>query len=105
MPLAYVVPIGNNTCDFCNETPIFKLYPCRNFSLRGVLVFNKDVGTWATCWKCSTFVDAENWSALTERAYQKFIKDHGVPRHSALPLRPQFAETVKLFAEHTLSDN
>jgi hypothetical protein len=55
---------------------------------------------WMTCRKCSELVDSEKWSTLAERAVRKFVKCHTVPHHQVPVLWEQFAEIVKLFAEH-----
>jgi hypothetical protein len=99
-----LVPAGGNCCDFCNESPVYKLIPCRNFEVRGTAAFTKETGVWAACWACCQFVDAAKWAALTERAFQKYVQKHGVPRHNALRLRPQFEDMVRKFAEHKLSE-
>jgi hypothetical protein len=104
MPSAHVVTGGGNICDFCTCIPVFKFYRSRTFALRGISVFNKGEGLLAACWKCSDFVDSENWSALIERAFQVFIQKHGVPRHEAIEARTQFAEMVRLFAAHRLGE-
>jgi hypothetical protein len=105
MPFAHSVTAGGNTCDFCTCIPVFKLYRCKTFELRGTPVFNKSEGLWAACWKCSEFVDAEKWSAVTEHAFQVFMKKHGVPRHEAIEVRVQFAEMVRLFTAHKLNEH
>jgi len=98
-----IVPIGGDHCDFCQTSPVFTVYPCSNFVLNGMPVFpGSSTGTWATCKKCAEFVDNEKWNDLTERAYRKFLKRHGAPRHEMLIVRTQFAELSRLFAAHML---
>jgi hypothetical protein len=101
----HLVPRGGNCCDFCNETPVYKLFSCRNFELKGTPVFANETGVWAVCRACCQFVDAAKWAALTERAFQKYVQKHGIPRHSALGVRPQFEDMVRKFAEHKLSED
>ena len=103
-PLAHLVPNGGNTCDFCNTTPVFKTYRCEKFELKGVHVFNNSEGMWTACRNCSEFVDAGEWASLAERAFQNFMKHHAVPRHSAVSVRIQFSDVVRLFAAHKQSD-
>jgi hypothetical protein len=98
MSFAHVVTAGGNTCDFCTCIPVHRVYRCKKFELRGIPVFKKNEGLWAACWKCSQFVDAEKWPALTEHAFQVFMKKHRVARHEAIEVRVQFAEIVRLFA-------
>jgi hypothetical protein len=102
MPFAQVFPAGGNACDFCASTLIHKTYRVRNFELKHIPVFGSDEGTWSTCKNCGELVDAEKWSALTERSFQKFMSRHGVPRHSAPSIRARFEEMVKRFSEHLL---
>jgi hypothetical protein len=75
-----------------------------DFELKGIPVFIKETGVWAACWACCQFVDAAKWAALTKRAFQKYVRKYGVPRHHALGLRPQFEDMVRKFAEHKLSE-
>lgn len=103
-PSASVVPMGGNACDFCNTRPALKFYPCNNFALNSLPVFRSGNGAWAACQKCSEFVDAAQWSSLAERSFQKFMKHHAVPRHSAIAVRIQFSDLVRLFATHMQSD-
>jgi hypothetical protein len=49
---------------------------------------------------CAEFIDTERWSRLAERAFQKFMKRHSVPRNSAIGVRVQFADLVREFAAH-----
>jgi Zn-finger protein len=97
-PTASLVPSGGNACDFCNTCPAITFYPCNNFLLNGQPVFRNGNGAWAACHKCSEFIDTGRWSSLAERSFQKFMKHHAVPRHSATSVRIQFADVVRLFA-------
>lgn len=99
-PSASLVPTGGNACDFCNHCPAVKVYPCGNFELHGLMVFRNGNGAFAACEFCAAFIDAELWASLAERAFQKFMKHHAVPRHSAIAVRVQFADLVRLFAAH-----
>lgn len=99
-PYASLVPIGGNACDFCNQCPAARLYPCGNFELNGLSVFTNGRGAFAACEHCAAFINAERWSSLAERAFQKFMKHHAVPRHSTIAVRIQFADLVRLFAAH-----
>src|SRR5438045_115397 len=90
-PCASLVPMGGNACDFCNECPAVNSYPCGNFALNGLPVFRKESGAWAACQKCSEFINAERWASLSERAFQKFMRQHSVPRVDAIAVRVQFA--------------
>jgi hypothetical protein len=101
-PTASLVPLGGNACDFCNTCPAITLFPCGNFSLNSLPVFGKQVGSFAACQKCAELVDANEWSALTERSFQKFMRHHSVARHSTLEVRMQFAHMIKMFAAHRL---
>lgn len=98
-----IVPIGGDHCDFCQSSPVFTVYPCSNFVVNGLPVFaGRNAGTWATCRKCAELVDGGKWGDLTERAYRKFLKRHGAPRHEMMTVRAQFAELSRLFSEHML---
>ena len=97
-PCASLVPMGGNACDFCNTCPVVKVYPCGNFTLHGLPVFRNGSGAFDACELCAAFIDAELWSSLAERAFQKFMKHHAVPRHGAIAVRVQFADLVRLFA-------
>src|SRR5258707_12842134 len=90
-----IVPLGGNTCDLCQTSPVFTAYACSNFLVNGNPVFPSGlaVGSWAACRKCSELVDREKWNDLTERAYRKFAKRHGAARHQMLAVRIQFAES------------
>ena len=105
MLFAHIVTAGSNMCDFCSCLSVFKIYRCKNFELRGTPVFNKREGLWAACWMCSQLVDDKKWPALTEHAFQVFMKKHRVPRYEALQVREQFAEMVRLFSAHRLNDD
>ena len=99
--LGHIVPLGGDRCDFCNTSPAVKVYACGNFAISGLPVFQTPSGAWASCRECSELVEAGCWSSLTERAYQKFIERRGgVARYDALAIRTQFANIVRLFAEH-----
>lgn len=102
---ASLVPIGGNACDFCNSCPAVKIYPCGNFELHGLMVFRNGNGGFAACQHCAEFIDADKWSNLAERAFQKFMKHHSVPRHSAIQVRVQFADLVRLFAANKRCGN
>lgn len=99
-PSACLVPQGGNACDFCDTCPAIRLYRCNNFELNGFPVFSNGSGVWATCRKCAEFIDEGRWSNLAERAFQKFVKHHSVPRINAISVRIQFADMVRLFAAH-----
>jgi hypothetical protein len=101
-----VVPRGGDHCDFCQTSPVFTVYACSNFTVNGMNVFQfgLTVGSWATCRKCSELVDKEQWSNLSERAYRKFAKKHGVTRHEMLAIRVQCAELSRLFAVHMVKE-
>jgi hypothetical protein len=68
-------------------------------------VFRNGSGAFAACEHRAVFIDAEKWASLGERAFQKFMKHHSVPRHSTIAVRVQFADLVRLFAEHEKGDN
>ena len=105
MSVHHIVPIpAGEFCDFCTETPIFTLYRCTNFAVEGHPVFeaSRSLGVWAVCRECADFVDAERWSALSERASRKFVERHCVPRHQIPLVWSQFTEIVRLFAAHRL---
>lgn len=97
-PSASIVPTGGNACDFCNQCPAVKGYACGNFELHGLPVFRNGNGAFAACEQCAAFIDAERWASLAERAFQKFMKHHSVPRVNAIAVRVQFADLVRLFA-------
>lgn len=97
-PAASVVPQGGTACDFCNTCPAVQVYPCGNFELHGLPVFRNGDGAFAACEHCADFIDAELWSSLAERAFQKFMKHHSVPRVNAIAVRVQFADLLRLFA-------
>src|SRR5437764_15086966 len=103
-PCASLISMGGNACDFCNTCPAIKVYPCGNFELHGLTVFRNGSGAFAACEHCAAFIDAEKWSSLAERAFQKFMKHHSVPRHSAIAVRVQFADLVRLFAAQKRSE-
>lgn len=96
-PSASLVPQGGNACDFCNTCPAVKLYSCGNFELHGLPVFRNGSGAFAACEHCAAFIDTEKWSSLAERAFQKFMKHHSVPRVNTIEVRVQFADLVGLF--------
>jgi hypothetical protein len=47
-----------------------------------------------------SWVDAGEWSALAERAYQSFAELHGVAAHESNAVRAQFSDLVTQFASH-----
>jgi hypothetical protein len=99
-----VVPLGGDYCDFCCAPPVFKVYRCANFSVKGKAVFASGtaVGSWAACRKCAELVDQAKWIRLTDRAVRKFVKRHCVVRQEVAFVRVQLAEVSRLFAEHLL---
>jgi len=99
-PSACLVPQGGNQCDFCNTPGTERFYLCQNFEMNGRLVFRNGQGAFGTCLKCAELIDAGRWSSLAERAFQKFMKHHAVPRVDAVSVRLQFADLVRLFADH-----
>ena len=103
-PLPCVVPRGGDHCDFCCTSPVFKLYSCTNFSVKGKPVFASiiAVGSWAACRKCAEFVDQGRWNALTDRALRKFVRRHRIARQEVTEVRAQLAEISRLFAGHVL---
>jgi hypothetical protein len=55
---------------------------------------------WMACQRCAQLVDAGEWSALAERAYQSFAEAYGVAPHEADAVRAQFSDLVTQFATH-----
>jgi len=105
MSVCHVVPIpGGEVCDFCTAGPIFRLYRCTNFAVQNRAVFHESHrhGVWAVCRRCADRVDAQRWSALSERALPKFVQRHSVPRHEVPVIWAQFTEIVRLFSEHQI---
>jgi hypothetical protein len=78
---------------------------CENFSLDGVPIFSEASGMWMACQTCAELVNAGEWSALVERAYQSFAEMYGVPPHEADAVRAQFSELVTQFAFHWRIDS
>jgi hypothetical protein len=103
-PVPRVVPLGGNYCDFCCTPPVFKMYRCANFAVKGKPVFTSGVavGSWAACRKCAELVDAGRWNDLTDRAVRKFLKRHRVARAEVSAVREQLAEISRLFGRHVL---
>jgi len=100
-PLGHIAPLGGDRCDFCNTSPVAKVYACENFEISGLPIFRTQFGVWASCRQCSELIEAGRWSDLAERACRKFIERHGgVARYDALAMRAQFGDIVRLFAEH-----
>lgn len=104
-PHACLVPQGGIYCDFCNEPRAERTYACGNFDMNGRLVFRNGQGAFAACEHCAKLIENGRWSSLAERAFQKFIKHHAVPRISAVAVRVQFADLVRQFAAHMKPSN
>ena len=95
-------PTRRRPLRLCQTSPVFTAYACANFTVNGMSVFQSrlPVGSWATCRKCAELAEQKRWSDLSERAYRKFAKTHGVTRHEMLAVRAQFAERSRLFADN-----
>lgn len=55
---------------------------------------------WMACQRCAELVNAGEWSALAERAYQSFAEAFEVAPHEAAAVRAQFSELVTQFVVH-----
>ena len=73
--------------------------------MNGCLVFRNGPGVFGACPKCAELIDAGRWSSLAERAFQKFMKHHSVPRVNAISMRLQFADLVRLVAANKKDDS
>jgi hypothetical protein len=100
-----VSEVNRDSCDFCRTVPTFRGYSCENFSLNGVPIFSQPSGMWMACEICAELVNAGEWSALAERAYQSFAQKHGVAPHEANAVRAQFYDLVAQFAAHWKIEN
>jgi hypothetical protein len=95
-----VSEVNRDSCDFCRAMPTARGYACETFSLNGVPIFSQASGMWMTCQMCAELVNAGDWSALAERAYQSFAQKHGVAPQEADAVRAQFTDLVTQFAAH-----
>ncbi len=76
-------PPGREVCDFCSSSPTSRLYACRNFIIprtKHAVFQHESIGAWAACDRCAVLIDAGHWSQLTDRAFRRFCKRHGVSR-------------------------
>jgi len=89
-----------DSCDFCCAVPTLRGYQCSNFSLDGIPLFSNALGTWMACQQCAELVNAGEWSALVERAYQSFVAQCPVAPDEVYAVRAQFSELVTQFAAH-----
>jgi hypothetical protein len=71
------LPRGGNCCDFCASSEVLNLYSCRNFEWEGTPVFRADVGRWAACSMCSSFIDGQRWGQITRRVMREVGKRAG----------------------------
>ena len=98
-------PPGREVRDFCSTSPTARLYACRNFIIprtKHAVFQHESIGAWAACDRCAVLIDAGHWSQLTDRAFRRFCKKHGVSRYEELEVREQLAEIHQLFKEHMI---
>lgn len=68
---------GEEVCDFCNSTPIYAAYDCKDCELMTPQESITGMGhisiePWAACEACSKLIDAGRWDALLNRACRTF---------------------------------
>jgi hypothetical protein len=100
-------PSGREVCDFCSSSPTSRLFACRNFIIprtKSAVFRHESIGAWAACDRCAVLIDAGHWAQLTDRAFRRFRKKHGVPRYEELEVREQFREIHQLFKEHMIKE-
>ena len=98
---------GREMCDFCCTSPTARLYACRNFIVprtKHAVFQHESIGAWAACDRCAVLIDAGHWSQLTDRAFRRFRKKHGVSRYEEFEVREQFREIHQLFKEHMIKE-
>jgi hypothetical protein len=98
---------GREMCDFCGTSPTSRFYACRNFIVprtKHAVFQHESIGAWAACDRCAVLIDAGHWSQLTDRAFRRFCKKHGVSRYEEFQVREQLAEIHQLFKEHMIKE-
>jgi hypothetical protein len=78
-------------CDFCSGRPVVWTYPADTFRaphgdtlLLEHQVLMRSIDDWAACDTCHDFIEAGQWEALAQWAYERFYVHHPeVPRRSA----------------------
>ncbi len=98
---------GRESCDFCADQPVVKVYGCHNFILpntKQAVLQHGSLRAWVACSKCSQLIDEEKWTRLTERSVRKFVQKHRIPRYEAIDLRLHFREIHQLFRKHMIHE-
>ena len=91
-------------CDFCAEFPNAKGYTCRDFSYEGNFAFGEPVGVFLACQECSKLIDLGGWDALTNRAFEAFLRRSKVLRTDGLRVRLRITDLHQTIREHLLLD-
>lgn len=102
-----IIRLGLEVCDFCNSSPVVKIYACHNFLVPGTkhAVFAQgSLGAWASCSHCSYLVDKRKWSRLTDRSTKMFMRKHGTPSYEYSDLREQFRLIHYEFKKHLIRE-
>lgn len=90
-----------HVCDFCADPFPVTAYQCENFVWEkdSILPHQSD-GAWAACRVCSDLIDGGKWISLHDRAFDKFVKTHGIPFIAQPSIRLTIIELHDLFRAH-----
>jgi len=100
-------PPGREVCDFCSASPTARLYACRNFIIprtKSAVFQHSRLEHGLRVIACAVLIDTGHWSQLTDRAFRRFCKKHGVSRYEEFEVREQFREIHQLFKEHMVKE-
>ena len=92
-------------CDFCVQFPNAKGYTCRNFSYEDNFAFGEPLGVLLACQECSELIDLDDWDALTDRAFEAFLRRSKVHRTDGLRVRLRITDLHRTIREHLLLDH
>lgn len=93
-------------CDFCNQAIFVKSYACRTFVyLKGTPMEHYRCEEWTACAECARLIDAEKWDALTGRAVQAFVKQHGVVTCDVPVIREQMQNLHSAFRQYRILES
>ena len=93
-------------CDFCNQGKFEKAYACHSFVyLKGTPMEHYRCEEWTACAECASLIDAEKWTALTDRVVRAFTKQNQVVNCDVPVLREQVHELHSAFRQYLIRES
>jgi hypothetical protein len=78
MPQSQEIWKASELCDFCNATPVVKIYDAAPvafaFAFASASVHVRDT-KWTACAVCAELIDQNRWTDLTERSMETWLAE------------------------------